>query len=559
MTTDLAVLAWMRWRDLGNRFRLARSRSRFKVVVIAVASAAFWIGLYRVFHYGLDFVHRAAGQHQDLVGAMLDVFFFALAMMLVFSNGIISYSSLYRSQETGFLLAAPVRPGSIFLYKIAEALAFSSWAFLFLASPLLAAYGRLFDLGPSFYAGSALFLAAFVFIPAPLGAMIAMLVTSFVPRTRRGLIVAVAGAIVLGALVVGSKLLTVRGGPAADLRLVMEVFDSVSFTRNPLLPSFWISQGIRLLKEAQHEGALFFLGVIVANGAFLMSLAHWMSSRLIFRGWFVTQGLRRTVRYAASGWIDAAGRLLVGTSPGVRLIVVKDLKGFIRDPVQWSQFLIFFGLLGIYFLNLRSFAYSERDVFWKMLIAQLNLLATSLTLATFSSRFIFPQLSLEGRRFWVIGMVPMERDRILFGKLALSFFTSLAISETLIAVSSFMLRTPAPVALLHAVALFGICLGLSGLAVGLGAVYPNFAEDNPSKIVSGFGGTLNLVVSLAFVVAVLALQAVPCLMYFGHWSGAGPRSEVWIVGSMAGIAIVSIAACLLPMNLGLKALRRLEI
>ena len=31
---------------------------------------------------------------------------------------------------------------------------------------------------------------------------------------------------------------------------------------------------------------------------------------------------------------------------------------------------------------------------------------------------------------------------------------------------------------------------LNALAVGLGAVYPNFREDNPSKIVSGFGGTL---------------------------------------------------------------------
>ena len=36
---------------------------------------------------------------------------------------------------------------------------------------------------------------------------------------------------------------------------------------------------------------------------------------------------------------------------------------------------------------------------------------------------------------------------------------------------------------------------LCGLAVGLGALFPNFKEDNPSKIVSGFGGTLCLVAS----------------------------------------------------------------
>jgi len=37
-------------------------------------------------------------------------------------------------------------------------------------------------------------------------------------------------------------------------------------------------------------------------------------------------------------------------------------------------------------------------------------------------------------------------------------------------------------------------LGLSGLAVGLGAVYPNFSEDNPSKIVKlrGSGEALTI-------------------------------------------------------------------
>ncbi|HYE97308.1 MAG TPA: hypothetical protein VEJ18_00290, partial [Planctomycetota bacterium] len=204
-------------------------------------------------------------------------------------------------------------------------------------------------------------------------------------------------------------------------------------------------------------------------------------------------------------------------------------------------------------------AYEDRDLFWKNLIAQMNLLATSLTLATFASRFIFPQLSLEGRRFWVVGMAPMEREKILFGKLALSFATSLLISETLILISSVMLRTPLALAVLHAVSLFGICLGLSGLAVGLGAVYPNFAEDNPSKIVSGFGGTLNLVLSLMVVLCVLGAQAVPCFNYLGRSALSAEQFRTVIVVAMAGIAAVSLLACLLPMSMAVKAVQRLEI
>jgi ABC-2 type transport system permease protein len=344
-----------------------------------------------------------------------------------------------------------------------------------------------------------------------------------------------------------------------DLKLVSEIFESIRFSRNPLLPSYWLSTGILELSMRHHERSIFFFLMIVANVFFLVCLAHSMSSRLLLRGWHVSQGLRSARRYEVHGAVDRfVGLLLFFADRNIRLIVAKDLKSFLRDPVQWSQFLIFFGLLAIYFLNLRTFAYEDRDVVWKNLIAQMNLLATALTLATFASRFIFPQLSLEGRRFWVVGMAPMGREKILFGKLALSFACTLLIGETLIAISSIMLKTPPMLAILHSVALFGVCLGLSGLSVGLGAIYPDFTEDNPSKIVSGFGGTLNLVLSLMFVLVVLAAQAAPCFYYFGRLRMTGEEFRWMIVWAMAGIAAISLTACLVPMSMGLRAIKRLE-
>ena len=56
---------------------------------------------------------------------------------------------------------------------------------------------------------------------------------------------------------------------------------------------------------------------------------------------------------------------------------------------------------------------------------------------------------------------------------------------------------------------------LNALAVGLGAVYPNFREDNPSKIVSGFGGTLCLVLSFLYIIGMLSLMAATSRWAFG--------------------------------------------
>jgi ABC-2 type transport system permease protein len=47
------------------------------------------------------------------------------------------------------------------------------------------------------------------------------------------------------------------------------------------------------------------------------------------------------------------------------------------------------------------------------------------------------------------------------------------------------------------------------MAAGHWALFPNFREDNPSKIVSGFGGTLCLVGSFVYVTIFIALVAMP--------------------------------------------------
>ena len=77
----------------------------------------------------------------DLVGMLFDLLFFALAAMLIFSTGIILYSSLFSAAESGFLLASPARADQIFAYKYQGAIAFSSWAFLLLGAPIFVAYG----------------------------------------------------------------------------------------------------------------------------------------------------------------------------------------------------------------------------------------------------------------------------------------------------------------------------------------------------------------------------------------------------------------------------------
>ena len=98
--------------------------------------------------------------------------------------------------------------------------------------------------------------------------------------------------------------------------------------------------------------------------------------------------------------------------------MLKDFRLFRRDPVQWTQVLIFVGLLFLYFVNIRRLRYDQYYVVWVNMVSHLNIAVVGLLLSTFTTRFIYPMVSLEGRRFWMLGLVGVRRETILWSKFA---------------------------------------------------------------------------------------------------------------------------------------------
>ncbi|MDQ7781141.1 MAG: hypothetical protein RDV41_15710, partial [Planctomycetota bacterium] len=337
------------------------------------------------------------------------------------------------------------------------------------------------------------------------------------------------------------------------------VLDQFSFAQNPLLPSWWLSKGISLMGEGRLSEAWRLLLVVFSNGLLLLLAASLMANRWMLVTRSLSQAFTRNREFTGDGLLERAIRSLTRTRGRlVSLIVVKDWKAFVRDPAQWSQFLIFFGLLGVYFFNLRTLRYHIQFSIWKNSVSFLNLGATVLTLATFTSRFVFPQISLEGRKLWILGTMPMERSAILLSKFAFAFAGSVLVSAALVTTSGIMLNVPSGLIIMHVITAVAVCAGLAGLSVGLGALYPNFREDNPSKIVAGFGGTLNLVASLFLIGTTILVEIIPC-----HWYFKGPMdSPFWSYPVILALVIVcvicAVAACV-PIWLGLRAIKRLEV
>jgi ABC-2 type transport system permease protein len=313
---------------------------------------------------------------------------------------------------------------------------------------------------------------------------------------------------------------------------------------------------------------LFFVLVLLSHALFFGMLACTQMGNLFYdaasavqsRGsafarwkWFRAQRRRQESHQLPIGWAERLVNQCHWLRPDVRALLIKDTRMFWRDTTQWAQSLVLFGLLGVYILNLRHFSQQLTNPFWLHLVWYLNLGACSLNLATLTTRFVYPQFSLEGKRLWIIGMAPLGMVRVLQTKYWLAAGTSLVVTLGLILLSCYMLEMPWYRTLYFALAIAVMTLTLTGLAVGLGALYPNLKEENPSKIVSGFGGTFCLVLSFLYILGSVVLLAIASPMGSGRVPSRGE-----FVSCVSGFLLLSLVLGWLPVRLGLRRVRNFE-
>jgi ABC-2 type transport system permease protein len=551
----------LRWRVLRNSAQALLHGAALRVVTIVVCSLLVWACVFAASRWGFQFLQAQRLPFlDDIVGTLFDLFFLALALMLMFSTGIILYSSLFASSEAGFLLSTPAPADRVFAYKYQGALAFSSWAFVLLGSAGLIGYGLVFEVPWPFYALLPLFLLGFILVPGSAGALVCLLLVNIVPRRRKQVIAAAVLLVVVLVVLWGVQMMRAAREAGWTRDAVKLLLSQFAFAQGTLMPSHWAVRGLLAAKNGDAAETGYRLALLWGNGLALYVLTAWVARRVYRRAYnrVATGGsLRR--RYGGL-WIDQALGGAVGfVHPQVRLLLIKDFRTFRRDPAQWVQIVIFTALLCLYFTNTRRFYQQDIDLAYRNGVSLLNLAATAVLLCAWTGRFIYPLLSLEGRKFWILGLLPLQRDVLLWGKFAFSATGAVVFAEFLVVLSDLMLAMPPGVVLLHALTVVVLAAGLSGLSVGIGAWMPNFRETDPSKIAIGFGGTLNLIASLLFLVLVIGLMTAPWHLYAAFGSGAWGDAPGGLVaaGVVAGVAL-GLAAVVVPLHVGARTLRRME-
>ena len=549
----LGLLIRLKLRVLRNRIHQLIDQSPLTVALAIFFVALIWFGLYAVFENVFTFLRRFEQPAVIAVPYVFHVFFVAMTLLLAFSTAVLVYGALFSRAEPSFLLVMPHIPQNVVAIMYLEALFFASWSLLLLGLPLMLAIGHVQGLPWHFYAVFVIAFLGFVPIPGALGLIAALLVALWLPKLAKQTLVYSTGCIIILIIIWWGRLWAVSAGESSQW--LSRFLSELEYLKAALLPSTWVTHAIRHAIEDQPREACFYLGVTLSTAAFFSWAAVTIAGKKLMPAFGRAHSAPNKARATSGAWSEAMTDLcFFYAPPRMRLLVLKDVRNFLRDPVQLSQLVILFGLLALYLAYLPRTRPDGFSTAWQALICFLNFGAVTLILSTFTSRFVFPMVSMEGRQMWLAGLWPLSRAQVMWAKFqyAATITGLAAMSVTVLSIWS--LRLPVTLALVQTIGTFATCIGLCGIAVGLGARLPNYQEANAGRIASGLGGTVNLIASVGLVA--LGVILVGGICYRLVQRDDLTQLDAWSWVFFAAVAAVGPVAAWSAMRLGIRSFER---
>lgn len=572
LAAEIAVLARVHWRTFRAKARQTAKHSRLLTGTVLLFLLGYLVVGYWLFCKGLDYMTSLPGVGLMLTTRVLYMTYFFFMVMLVFSNAVLLYSGVFRGKETPWLFTTPVSPRAIFLWKTIESFLVSSWGLAVLSAPLLASVGHTFGAGPGFYVKCALVYPLLLMLPSAVAALLVAGLVRWWGRTLKALLWIVA-ALALWKVLAGwfgpSDLADL--GNTTDLNAGFKrVLGFTEITMNRFLPSSWMSEMMMHWALGVEARGVFYVPLLASWVLMLGWLCTAVGSPSTYHAWNLSQTrrARKTGRRRRDFDVVLADNFqerwwwrIPFLRRDTRALIRKDLREFSRDPAQWIPCAIVFTLLLLYASNLNRAADSDpsRPMF-KLVLSMLNFGVCSLTLSTLTTRFIFPMFSLEGRRLWIMGLSPVGITRVFRQKLVQNSVIIGAATGILMLISGVKLGMPGPELIYYCGGIFLMSSGLTAVALTLGVLFPNYHDASPAKIVSGFGGTLCLILNFIFILLFMALFAWPGVYAETHKGKNWEGERLWAyLGASGGLVIFTGAIAGVLIFFSVRRMKKLEL
>jgi ABC-2 type transport system permease protein len=558
---SLLHVLFPKWRTARQRLREERARGGGgKLVILVIVGSVFWAAVFGVLFLLLRYFRGVEELGPLLAGKLLGLVLLSFVSILILSNVITALSSFFLAKDLDLLVSAPVDWLRLYLAKLGETLVHSSWMVALMSVPILAAYGVVYHGGLLFIPYALAIMLPLLVLPAVVGsATTLVLVNVFPARRTRDLLSIIAlgaagGVILLFRLIRPEQLARPEG-----FRNLLDFIAVLRTPTSPFLPSEWATRAI--MSYLRQETDPLPLVLLWTTAAAFITLGAMLHRGLFTAGFTKAQeGAERFVRGVL--WRRTVGSLLFALPVAKREFILKDIRLFFRDTTQWSQLILLAVLVVVYLFNINALPLHRGEpvgFFYVTLVSFLNLGLAGFVLASIAARFIFPAVSLEGRQMWLLRSSPLDLRALLWSKYWVGTIPLLILALLLTGLTDVLLEASPFMLVMSLVTICALTLAIAALALGYGALYPQFETENAAQIPTSFGGLVFMMTTIALLAAVILLLWQAVYRYArAVYDHVPVQVDAWMIGCFVCAGLLCAVATAVPLRIGLRKIESLD-
>jgi ABC-2 type transport system permease protein len=561
-THPRAGLLWLlrpKLRTKLNRARTDEGRT-FKALLLGFVGLFFWTLIFAVIFRMLLYFRGTQGIGDLLSAKLMGLAFLTFLMILILSNVITALSTFFLSEDLEFVVAAPVEAETVYAARLIETIVDSSWMVALLAVPLLAAYGAVYAAGPVYYLLAVATVVPFLVIPAVAGSAGTLLLVNVFPARRTRDLLALIGLFAAAGVVALFRFLRPERLMSPDeFSSLVDFVGALQAPTSTWLPSEWASETLMSFLSGRFDW--FSFAFLWSSAAAAFVIGAWLHRRYFDAGFTRAQeGAERKDGRPRSRILDG---LLAGGTPSTRQLVGKEIRVFFRDTTQWSQLILLGVLVAVYVYNITVLPlYTGEQVSFLLInaVSFLNLGLAGFVVAAIAARFVFPAISIEGRMMWLLRSSPLDVRRVFWSKYWVGTVPLLLVALPLIVGTNIVLDATPFILALTSVTMVGVTFALTSLALGFGALYPNYDTENVAEIPTSFGGLLFMMAAVSYLAGVVILEAWPVYLYLNSRFTSG-EAQVGILPLVLGVssaALLTVIAIVVPLRAGIRKVQSID-
>jgi len=456
-----------------------------------------------------------------LLHRFIFIFMFIFFLTVNIGNIVVSYSTFFKTREVSFLLTNPISFTKIFLIKFFDNFFYSSSTLLLIVTAAISAYVSYFGLQWYIIPLAILFLILpFMLIAGTLGAIILLVILrSAAALGIKKVLIAIAS--VYAASII---LFYMFSSPVELVTKVFAYFPNINnyfgFLESPaikLLPNHWVADALYWISSEKFIAAGWYVYLLILTSIFSLLISLFLAKMWFYKTWlmFLNLSSENSVKNIKNRRKFFSFEKKSSLEPGREALLKRELLLFIREPSQWTHFLIMLFLIIVFVFsisNIDVIILNAYDIYLKTIIYLIIYLFNVFLIASMSLRFIFPLVSLEGETIWKIRSAPLNYKKLMFTRLFIYFTVIFVIGQLLNFVSNYQFSIM--LTLFSQLNTAFVTVTLVSLNFGMGSMFANYKEKNPIRVASSQGASLTFLITIIYLVFLIILLFAPISNYF---------------------------------------------